>query len=66
MCVWGHQRLAVKAAGNGNEAAAPVSVNLVYFCLTSVHPRGNLTSSESDPSPLALPHFLAKRLRLYQ
>lgn len=33
--------------------AAVISVSVVYFYLTSVHPRGNLTSSESDPSLLS-------------
>lgn len=45
---------------NQSESAMAISVSVVYFYITSVHPRGNLTSREWSVSPLT------KRLRLYQ
>lgn len=37
---------------NQSESAMAISVSVVYFYITSVHPRGNLTSREWSVSPL--------------
>lgn len=45
-----------------SKSAIVISVSVVYFYITSVHPWGNLTSREWSVSPFPP----AKRLRLYQ